>query len=356
MPSSGVLMGSCKVRVQTQPRRGPRLFVFSGCKWTCTGGGQRPVQLAREFARRGYSVVYAGSDDMDRGKSSGVTVLSRKSLRTNWELYTRGEPGVVVCTIAWFYPEVSELHRAGWRVVYDLVDDWGAMVATGYLAPDVIADEEKLVAKASLVTVSAPVLEGRARSLGAQEVALVRNGGPPARVPRPEREDGARVRVVYCGATDGPWIDWRLLHALAEDERLAVTIIGPPAPDKAHPALRWTLTQPHPAALSIMAQQDAAVIPFREAEVCRSVDPIKYYDHVACGLWTVATPEMADLAGRPYALIAEREGFADACVEAAGRRGETATEAEVAANCWAARTEEFERAMAALPTEVPGES
>jgi hypothetical protein len=81
------------------------------------------------------------------------------------------------------------------------------------------------------------------------------------------------------------------------------------------------------------------LIPFR-GNLSHYVDPIKYYDYLSRGLWTVATPELWPLFPKPYVIMVEPADFPMAVVEAAERtHREPPDPTYYHANTWAKRVD-----------------
>jgi len=118
---------------------------------------------------------------------------------------------------------------------------------------------------------------------------------------------------VYSGYLYGSWLNWHVLNLL-DETGLSGLLIGryDNLPDWKNTEARGELS--HSDALSAMSSAKVGVIPF-QGELCRSVDPIKYYDYLAAGLWTVTTPDVEPLAGRPYVRMASPERFVEAVIE-----------------------------------------
>lgn len=337
---------------------GGAVVVLSGCGWSCSGGGQRPVQLAREFARMGRSVVYFGTPSPGESRvADGVFVVGNAlaTLRAHVAAMAGIGPGVILCCQETYTPEALAMRAGGWAVLYDLIDDWPGFIAAGDL-PAAWHDEERerrLVGEADAVVCTAPRLVTRAYELGASRPRLVPNGGSAEPVARQETppegmlmEPG--VRAAFSGYLFGSWIDFGLLDALSGSGRVATTLVGATGTVKSHGALAYVGGKPWPEALHYLAWGEAGIVPFR-GPLCLSVDPVKYYDHLACGLWTVATPEVEPLHGRPYVITAQRGEWPDA-IEEAARKSERPTPEVVRENSWRARAE----AIAALfPKPAP---
>ncbi len=325
---------------------GVPLLVLSGCSWQCSGGAQRPVALAREFARRGRAVFYSSGIDQATGEQDGVLVLRPEDADAAYDVLET-TAGSVLVTLPTFYPVARRLAEHGWRVVYDLLDDWDGFVRAGDLQPAAIRDERALVRLAAAVTCSAPRLVERAARLGARAPMLVPNGGPDQPIVRqsPPPPDMLRgdVAVVYSGYLEGSWLDWRAFTALRQDPRIATTVVGRYIHVEQFPNQRFVGERPYHEAMQYVAWADVGIIPF-QGELCRAVDAIKAYDYAAAGIWTVVTPVMEFHVGRPFTLVAEVHEFPDAVREAAERTERPSLE-YIRANSWAARANAMEAVL-----------
>ena len=194
------------------------ILFASGCGWSDCGAGQRPPQLAKALAARGYDVFYYSNMDAYAKRSDGVHILCRDEW-PGWLDQAQRHPGIAIVALATYFPTVVPLVDAGWRLVYDLIDDWQAFVDCGELPGYVLGHEPELLARAELVTCSAPALMERAHALGATRTALIPNGGPRSFLSVPEKPpadmgtDG--IRAVYVCCMIGKWFDWEPIKELA---------------------------------------------------------------------------------------------------------------------------------------------
>jgi hypothetical protein len=323
--------------------------VFSGCGWSCSGGAQRPVAMARQLRKRGFEVWYYSEVDRQACRSpEGVHVIGQQ----RFDPQSLPAEGLAICCLPPYFPYVQKLHERGWKVLYDLLDDWEAFIDEDHLQPDALEHESALIECSSACIASAPKLHDYLRAQGAKHVELILNGGPEEPVTPAHRVSGPGIHPVLCSHLFGEWMDWKIIEAVTHQPDLFLSIIG-----KYHLEQDWTGRRidsrvdgyaprahfrgelPWESALKLMATQDCGIIPFK-GRICHSVDPIKYYDHLACGLWTVASSDLWPMIDRKYTLIANRSDFPEAVrLAAKQRKREPVDPAEVAANAWSARVE-----------------
>ena len=329
-----------------------RLLLLSGCRWNDTGGAQRPPQLARALARLGHEVAYWPGDARVKD-TGGVTLLIEKHNIPEWA--GAGKRGWVLLHYPTLWPLASDLVHDGWRLCYDCLDDWAAFVDQGFLRAQDVRHEREVWQKAERVCCTTQALVDLAAQEGRGDAVLIPNAGPEAPIPRQD----PTATAIFSGYLFGPWLDWSALDAL-ERAGVDVEIIGKHGNPPGFRHLRFVGEKPWTAALERMAGAQVGIIPFKGPGVCTAVDPVKWYDYAAAGLWTVATPVMRELEGRPWTILAEPQDFPDAVREAAARQKTDRPTAEhVRANSWGRRAERLlgllhsPQVMVVAPREVP---
>jgi glycosyltransferase involved in cell wall biosynthesis len=255
--------------------------------------------------------------------------------------------------------------HAAWRsafpgvpVLYDCMDHWGAFPGAG----DAALIERRLVAEAAWVLASSGALASRLEAMGAR-VHLVPNGVEHARFraavdafAAAPRTPGRRTALTV--GTFGSWVDFELIAGIAAAcpewrFRLAGPVeAAPPGGLPEAPNLEWLGRVPYEALPDLMAQADAAFLPFRLDELTASVDPVKVYEFLAAGLPVAAVPlpELAKFAEGVFP--ARTAGAFRGALEAARQLG--ASEAgrrslsdAVAVHSWQARADNLAGILAA---------
>jgi len=248
-------------------------------------------------------------------------------------------------------------------VLYDLLDDWEAFIEEDHLQPDALEHESALIECSVACTASAPKLYDYLRSQGAKHVELILNGGPEEPVVPTHRVRGVGYFPVLCSHLFGEWMDWKIIEAVTHQPDIFLSIIG-----KYHLVEDWTGRKinarvdgyaplahfrgelPWEQALKLMATKDCGIIPFK-GRICHAVDPIKYYDHLACGLWTVASSDLWPMIDRKYTIIASRSDFPEAVKLATEwREREPVDLAEVSGNSWSSRVKALLEFLGQVPS------
>jgi hypothetical protein len=327
-----------------------RLIVLSGCAWSCTGGGQRPPQIAQAAARAGCDVAYYASingQGFTTPENINVFYNGEWDGLLNWTM--KGEPGLAFVCLAKYWNEAQALSQLGWTIAYDMLDDWDAFEAHGDLVGVALTHERDLLDAAQIVTCSAPALQARCARLGRSDAHLVLQGGPTQPVPRMEQH-GALPQAIFVGSLWGSWIDWDCLRLLGESKKIRTTIIGDVRANASCPGAEMLGEKPRDEALKYLGAADVGIIPFQHRDICAAVDPVKVWEYAAAGLWTVATTEMEALADRDYVVLVQPKDFVEAIRWAAAyRKLDAPTEEFVRSNSWDARWRQIEKLYVDAP-------
>ena len=225
-------------------------------------------------------------------------------------------------------PGGAEVARAtGWRIIYDITDDWLAAQRPVAEITRVAAQEAYLLAVADQVVACSSELRRRksiGRSADRDPVQLVPNAVDTAayRRPHPRPADlPGGAAAVYVGTLHGDRLDVSLCASVAERLSGAATLVlvGPDALTTAESAaLRAAgalLLGPRDrdAVIGYLQHADVLVVPHKVTSFTESLDPIKLYEYQAVGRPVVSTPVAGFRdADDDRILIADADGFAEA--------------------------------------------
>ncbi len=168
--------------------------------------------------------------------------------------------------------------------------------------------------------------------------------------------DGKPV-AVYLGTLDTRFDLETLAHGVLAMKDLHFLLIGPLTDKNLKPALQillkeknitWLGPRAHRLAPAYLQQASLGLIPFRLNDLTEAVNPIKYYEYLACGLPVVAPPlrELGAMRGPLYAYR-NREGFVVALTEAlrAGAKEKEAGRNFARQQTWRNRFEDIKAIM-----------
>lgn len=218
------------------------------------------------------------------------------------------------------------------RIVLRIADLLAGFAAA---TPALLEREATLIRRVDHVIYTAVNLAPGIAAAGAKAMTHVPNGAlvehfiqgsnavPPeyARIPSP--------RIVYAGALQ-EWFDQELVAALAQAlPQASVVIIGPqtmPLPRlKGISNIHLLGARPFRDLPMYLKNVDVGIIPFIPGPLIHSVNPIKLYEYLACGLPVVATAwkELQSLQS-PAVLCSDAAGFMDAVRQVLSNPGDPA--------------------------------
>jgi glycosyltransferase involved in cell wall biosynthesis len=194
--------------------------------------------------------------------------------------------------------------------------------------------ERSLAQRVDLVVVTSSLLEAKMKEAGAKRTLYLPNGVDYrhfADDTSPEPDDLRSIpapRVLYVGAIESWFDDERVAHAAEKREDLSFVIIGPyetgtfPRLEKLHNVFLLG-RRDYTKVPSYMKHSQVGMIPFRKQPFVESINPIKLYEYMACGLPVVATKwkTLEDMAS-PALLVESKEEFLEA-IDAAVKKDET---------------------------------
>ena len=303
--------------VRSDPIDAEAVVILAAVPLHDVGGGARSTQLALEMVRQGYHValvsLYGAQESVDLGLRYVHPRLEQYQIRGfDPKVITEraGRPGLVLveAPAAPLAETAFVLVEAGWRLVYDVIDDWSdpALGGDWYRAET----EEALVSRAETVVASAPDLVARAEGLGAA-ARLVPNavnaevfgGNRPA---RPADMPQAPVVIGYHGSLYGEWFDWEAVARIADAyPEAAIVLIGD---DKApRPSMPKNVVflglKPQIDLPAYLQYFTVGVIPFVVSDTTHAVSPLKAYEYLASGV-PIAAPPLRALEGLEGVYVA----------------------------------------------------
>lgn len=364
---------------------GRDLVVLGGIDWESRR--QRPQMLCTAMAARGWRVLYVDPTPYVLGRGIGTIVGQDKGVICGRLRYRRlrredphlmrmdpvregrfaagvrsltsragmGAPTVLVQHPYWL-PVVRQLRPR--VLVYDCMDLHRAFNdphCAGFPPP-----ERELIRDAHAVTVTSDGLRQLAERI--RPCTVVRNAcepGPLATVPAPPH--GGRPVVMYIGAISW-WFDVALIRSVAKsmpdvDIRLVGSTRGCDTSSlEGLSNVRLEGEVSHDRLPGLLAQASVGIIPFRMNQLTRMTDPVKAYEYLAAGRPVVSSIPF-DAPGVPAPLVCIASPTADAWVKAIRAAIPVASDASAvaaarafaAANTWAHRAEELERAIVGEP-------
>jgi GT2 family glycosyltransferase/glycosyltransferase involved in cell wall biosynthesis len=380
---------------------------------------QRPQQLIRQFAAHGHRTFYAalgfhagaGADlapleanvfEMSLPGDPAINVYQKLPSAADVgrmaaaidrvRLECRIGSAVVVVQLPFWTELAEQLRRKfGWRIVYDCMDDHAGFSTN---RSEVVQTEDRTIAEADLVVVTADVLHEKVKSR-ARRTVVVRNACdydhfagnicPRATDLRPAPGEGQEARALAdqdvghgpCSCRSNPlpknqrttigfygaiagWFDADLAADLAElrpDWRFQLigsTLTGDTSRLEKLSNVVLLGERAYADLPRLTADWDCFIIPFKRIPLTEATNPVKAYEMLATGKPVVAVdlPELRPMARQGLLALADDASQFAQAIEAAlaadaperqRRRREFA-----AANTWLDRWRDFDAAVREL--------
>lgn len=367
------------------------IIFISPIAWDNSGGAHRPVQLAKEFARRKHTVTYIEIEaSRIPNTDENVRVVNFKQLgwdeanlvrawygfdyripaeskaRLDELAFPITERGIVICS-APFRPAlelVARLAQRGYAIVYDVLDDISEMRPLKVFCYDALA-ENYLAANSDLVVTLSPRLREKFSSY--KNVVLIRDGVDlaPFRAQDSqgtESADGLARGERTIGFWGTMWdynLDVPLLQTLTHARpQWQWHFIGAYDLDPARPSIANVLAAPNVhfypsvarAALARHAKSfDVCILPTPVTPFNLARDPLKVYEYLACYKPVVST-NLEQLADMPHVYLSRStDEFLENLERAANENMDRpALDAYLNEQTWAKRTDVLWQALSRL--------
>jgi len=332
-------LGEFLDRVERSDR--PDLVVFvSGVKYV-QSEGQRVTQIVREFIRNDVPVLLLYFRWQSEYQQAVPVADEPLFFQLPMDLFEAHKKGVLdypfrsslrrTCVFEfphpWTFQWVNEYNAAGWRTVYDIIDDWEEFHEAGKAIWYEPAVEQYLCANASAVAAIVPLLAEKARGwVPDLKVETIPNGVspdsfdmslPPKPLPR------GKLTVGYFGYLAQAWFDWEMVAKIAAnrpDWVFHIVGYGEKIPVKLTDNVHLLGKVPHHLLYSYAQNWDVGMVPFKPTTLSKGADPIKVYEYLTLGL-PVVTTDIPHLRDYPGVYVAESPEEFDRYLEVAGSKG-----------------------------------
>lgn len=277
------------------------------------GGGSRGAQIAQEAVSRGFHVTYVYRFDTVETVDLGLRfihphleeiALEDFNVKSYQDRLPSGPKLIVPKLLVVEFPHhdykpvVEKLVAVGFTIVYDMIDDWTDDTLGAWWYQQDFADW--LIARAGLLTASAPSLVRTLQSQTGLEVLEVPNGVNAAvfrnsgDLPKPhDLPTGDGPVIEYHGSLYGHWFDWDSVSRVARAfPHARVVLIGDPPPPVADlPANVHLLgLKPQGELAAYLSHTDVGLVPFVVSQTTHAVSPLKVFEYLAMGVPVAAPP------------------------------------------------------------------
>jgi glycosyltransferase involved in cell wall biosynthesis len=340
----------------------PLIAFFVGVTWHDTGGGQRPVQLAKALMQLGCQVLFL---TMRKADNVGVRDLAcvgnlpfpdarlseQQDMGLIDELLRRASVAEQRAAVFEFpcrrFDKLMRIAKSlGYVTAYDIIDLWRDFPDVDWYDRDA---ETALTAGADHIFYSA-------RALAVQRGVYLPNAGEVEMFRRPssqEPDDLVRGEVTlgYWGSLDpnlgAKWFDWDLVAYVAKQRpSWRIVLLGPTRADFRKPPGLENVdvlgVRPIERLADYLPWFDVCLIPFKNTRMTRAVNPVKVYEYLA-GYKPVVASMLPEIEGFPHVRVTRNAADFLAAIEQARSAAidRRAVDDFLASNTWTARAQRF---------------
>ena len=289
----------------------------------------RTMAFARELAKMHYPVIYVyyqwkASDDFDSDYEDDFLLQLPNILfhKLSPQIASRFSNGnkLFILSIPDVHsvPELSLFKLHGWNTCYEVRDEWSEFYKAGAGKWYNPTFEIFLCSNANFVTTVSNRLHEKMIDLGSKKEStyVIPNGlnAEFLKKARPifeKRKAGYKGKGIigYFGHLTEKWFNWDLILKTAnENPEIDFEIVGFDAPKSLNPPTNLKLLgeKTHEEIIEITESWSISIIPFKNNELSRAVDPIKLYEYQALGLPCVSCL-MDQIIDYPFTFIYEND-------------------------------------------------
>lgn len=274
---------------------------------------QRDINLSKFLARQGWGVVFVASrwKEEEAMPSIGEEVypnlfqIPKDMLLAHPDILARVQCPQKYFVIEFPHPDflscMLKLRRGGYRIVYEIIDEWEELHKVGQASWFNKSIEEAFVINANFLTaVSRPLIDKFARLR--RDIHLSPNGYTPSLLGERYRNIASKKQVQedemhlgFCGNLADAWFDWDFLLKVVDlawekNLKLFVHLIGYGEPDLQAKIsgyanrVKFYGKIPPPELYKYVSTWDASLICFKPGKLSEAVDPTKIYEYLYFGL------------------------------------------------------------------------
>jgi len=211
-------------------------------------------------------------------------------------------------------PEIGLFRYHGWKIAYEVRDDWEEFIKAGVGNWYNIEYERFICRQADFVTTVSTTLRDKMISMGSNpdRTFLVPNGltrnfleKAKSSFERRRSGYGGNGTIGYFGHLTANWFNWKLVLKTASrrpDLRFEIIGFGEPKGLKLPRNVVMLGAKNHEQIIDIASNWSVAIIPFKNTKLAEGVDPIKIYEYLALGLRCVAC-RMSQIRDYPLVFI-----------------------------------------------------
>lgn len=289
------------------------VIIFASYPAYTTGGGQRPAQLAAAYTRMGLNVCYLYCQLFESIPIEGKSTLEYEHhdiYNVNpEELMNRCADGAVIIfemPHQAFIPYLEEANRKKIATVFEIIDNWFTSLGKSFFNKQ---NYQTYLDKCDSLVVTARGLEEIVTGYTDKKVNYVANAYNESvfdydkEYIKPSDMVTGEKTVLYYGALEGDWVDWKLIEECARKfSNYSFVMIGELKTDvlinkyAAYSNIHFIGAKEQKELPAYLKYSDFAIIPFKVDMTGKYVSPVKIFEYLAMHVYTVSTalPEILE--------------------------------------------------------------
>ena len=282
---------------------------------------QRPLNLSKEFSRLNYGVLFVSwqwsADEVIPSSYEEVYKgVFQIPMYDFFEFYkTISYPYTekilyVSFPVEIFISLIRELRKNGFKIVYDIMDDWEGFKDVGQAPWYEKEVEERIILEADFLFAVKKALSEKFSHIR-KDIIISKNAhneevlGLDAKFTAGSMTDDTSFTVGYYGWLNEGRFDWDFIFELARAfKEIRIQLIGYALSEKiqgkltSHRNIEYLGTVNPKELKNFVARWNTGIIPFKEKEISKGADPLKLYEYIYFGLPTIVRG-VSDLKERP---------------------------------------------------------
>jgi polysaccharide pyruvyl transferase CsaB len=290
---------------------------------------QRPLNLSKQFSKLGFKVLFVAW----QWSPDEIIPASYEEVYPNilqipmydffsfyQALYFNSKEKVfyVSFPVESFIPAMREMRKKGFKIVYDIMDDWDGFAEVGQAPWYKKEAEERIILEADFVVAILRSLAEKFAYLR-KDIFILPNAydeevlGVDAKFIAGTNANDELVTIGYYGWLNEGCFDWDFVFKVAKvyEGKVKIQLIGYALSDEIRNKLIEIKNIEYIGKVSprelkrYVSRWHIGIIPFKEAEIAKGADPLKLYEYIYFGLPTFIKGIDRELANRPLVFYVD---------------------------------------------------
>jgi len=290
---------------------------------------QRPLNLSKQFSKLGFKVLFVvwqwSPDEIIPASYEevypNILQIPMYDFFSFYQgLYFNSKEKVfyVSFPVGSFIPVMREMRKKGFKIVYDIMDDWDGFAEVGQAPWYKKEAEERIILEADFVVAILRSLAEKFAYLR-KDIFILPNAydeeilGVDAKFIAGTNANDELVTIGYYGWLNEGCFDWDFVFNVAKayEGKIKIQLIGYALSDEIRNKLMEFknieyIGKVSPNELKLhVSRWHIGIIPFKEAGIAKGADPLKLYEYIYFGLPTFIKGVDRELANRPLVFYVD---------------------------------------------------